>query len=388
VYPIIKSGLDQNPSDLTLEPSGNSVLVSTVQGSIYRVMLDPDPQKSCNPGTLPLPKPLFSAGVNGRVDGITYDNSGKLFVVVNEKEVYQIDPTNGNVIKQTAAGVVTCVDPNGKQTDCGLDGMTFDPVTGDLWVSARLVNSLMEITTDLKSSNQFAKNMIRSPDGLESDGKGNIFVAAEDTNVYQYNIATNTATMKNAVPGLDDLAPLTGAGSPPGYVEICKQGDTTNPPPNQLYQFTVTAAGFTSGQLEVPLGDCSGSVQVPSGTVTITETPVIGVLVDNVTAYSYDQYGNYINELLTWTPPDLNANVGVMPGDVSLETVATFTNYEQQQFGQLKICKIAGQGVMVGTAFTFSVTAPGYAKMYTIGAGPAGQGGTASWLTRSRLTPS
>ena len=160
-----------------------------------------------------------------------------------------------------------------------------------------------------------------------------------------------------------------------GYLEICKQGNTQYPPPNQVYDFTATASMFSSGTVQVPLGSCSGPLHVPSGDLTVSETPVTGVLVSDVEAYSYNQLGQYVNQLMTWTEPELSAVVGVDKGDVSLETLATFTNYAASP-GQLKICKVAGQNVAVGTPFSFTVTGPqGYRQSYTIDAGPEDQGG-------------
>ena len=162
-----------------------------------------------------------------------------------------------------------------------------------------------------------------------------------------------------------------------GDVEICKHGNSQlGPGP---YGFTVTAPLFSTGTLQIPLGECSGSIQVPAaipnGTVTITETPTIGDLVSNVTAYSYNQLGQYVNELPAggWTEPDLYANVNVVPGDISLETEAIFTNYAAQP-GQLKICKIAGPGVPVGTPFYFFY-GPFWQDEITVEAGPPDQGG-------------
>ncbi len=164
-----------------------------------------------------------------------------------------------------------------------------------------------------------------------------------------------------------------------GHVEICKAGNTRYPPPNQLYDFTVTAPFFRSGPIQVPLGDCSGPIQVPSATLpnadTITETPVLGVLVSDVTAIAYNSLGMEINQLGSWTLPDLNATVGVQAGDVSLETVAIFTNYMVQNDGQLKICKIAGQPGALNQYFTFTVTDPLGQQQYMIPAGLPDQGG-------------
>jgi hypothetical protein len=64
-------------------------------------------------------------------------------------------------------------------------------------------------------------------------------------------------------------------------------------------------------------------------------------------------------------------------GDTSTETIVTFTNYEAPP-GQLKVCKIAGAGVAVGTSFSFTVgTNPDFPPtiMGTVEAGPPTEGG-------------
>ena len=158
-----------------------------------------------------------------------------------------------------------------------------------------------------------------------------------------------------------------------GYVEICKQGNPEYPPPNQLYDFTATAPLFSSGTIQVPLGECSGAIEVPSGQVTITEAPTIGVLVSDVTACSYNVFGECVPDLISWTQPDLFATVPVTQGGVSSETLTTFTNYAASP-GQLKVCKIAGLGTPVGGGieYTFNVTG---APPFQLEAGPADQGG-------------
>lgn len=139
-----------------------------------------------------------------------------------------------------------------------------------------------------------------------------------------------------------------------GYMELCKQSDPDYPV-NGTFNFTLTAPFFSYGPVGVPVGSCSPPIEVPSGEITINEAPQIGVAVENVTAYSYDQFGNYIDELDSWTPPNLTATVSVMPGGVNLETIATFTNYAAPP-GQLKICKVAGTRDLVDMPFTFNVT--------------------------------
>lgn len=160
-----------------------------------------------------------------------------------------------------------------------------------------------------------------------------------------------------------------------GYIEVCKQ---SNPafPVKGTFNFTVTTPMYSSGPEGVPVGECSGPIQVPPGNVTVTETPQAGVSVSDVTAYSYSSGGAYIDQLVSWPAPNppnppnpYAAVVGVASGnDVALETIATFTNSSAEgQTGQLKICKIAGTGVKVGTPYHFTV---GSSK-YTVEAGPA-----------------
>jgi len=155
-----------------------------------------------------------------------------------------------------------------------------------------------------------------------------------------------------------------------GYLEICKQSNP-NYPVTGTFDFTASAPQFSSGTIQVPVGECSGPVEVPSGQVTVTETPTIGDLVSNVTACSYNEFGECVPDLISWTLPDLYATVPVATGGVSSETLTTFTNYAASP-GQLKVCKIAGLGTPVGTEFTFTVTG---IQPFQVQAGPPGQGG-------------
>ena len=155
-----------------------------------------------------------------------------------------------------------------------------------------------------------------------------------------------------------------------GYVEICKQSNP-NYPVTGTFDFMATAPFFNSGTIQVPVGECSGPVEVPSGQVTVTETPTIGDLVSDVTACSYNEFGECVPDLISWTLPDLYATVPVATGGVSSETLTTFTNYAAFP-GQLKVCKIAGLGTPVGTEFTFTVTG---IPSFQVQAGPPSQGG-------------
>jgi hypothetical protein len=158
-----------------------------------------------------------------------------------------------------------------------------------------------------------------------------------------------------------------------GYLEICKQTDPVRRV-SGIFDFVATAPFFNSGVIEVPVGECSGAIAAPAGTVTLTEAPAIGGAVSNISAYGYNQNGYKVNRLLSSNIPNQTANVTVVQGGINLETVATFTNYAPPP-GTLKVCKIAGPGVTVGTPFTFNITG---LRPIQIEAGPADQGGFCS----------
>jgi hypothetical protein len=156
-----------------------------------------------------------------------------------------------------------------------------------------------------------------------------------------------------------------------GFIEICKSSDPNHPVTGS---FTFTAPDFNSGPISVPVGQCSGSIKATAGAVTVTETPVLGVAVSNVTAIAYDELGFQHNELDSWTLPELHAIVNVMPGDEDEETLTTFTNYAAPP-GEFKLCKIAADQFTLGQVFQFTVTTLHTRDVYLITAGPPSQGG-------------
>ncbi len=170
----------------------------------------------------------------------------------------------------------------------------------------------------------------------------------------------------------------------PGYIEICKASDPSYPVTGRPPVHGDDARLQQRSNL-IPVGQCSGSIRIPSGAVTVTETPVLGVAVSDVTALAYDELGFQHNELDSWTLPDLQAVVNVNPGDVEEETLTTFTNYAAPP-GLLKLCKIAGSGTPVGTPFVFTVTAGGTRNTYTIKRVRRTRVATAWRLAHSRLT--
>jgi sugar lactone lactonase YvrE len=193
--------------DLALEPSLTSFLVSDANNNrLDRISLAGGLINSLNV--------QYAPGQAGRPDGVIYDSSGRLFVNVSTgftnspSHIEQIDPTTGAILHSNSlAGIF-------------LDGLTYDSSTGMLWASdynnGRIVeidpNNLSLTTVFTPSGASIANG---GPDGIVSDGLGNLFIASRANNtIIEYNIATNTATAVGAVSGLDDLAPAAGLGAP------------------------------------------------------------------------------------------------------------------------------------------------------------------------------
>ena len=219
-------------------------------------------------------------------------------------------------------------------------------------------------------------------DGLNVAGNPTLTVWLT-TNQDIYSLSVHKFTTNNSFV----LAAPTIA---PGYMEVCKASSTAYPVTGS-FNFTITTASTgtpttppgAAGQslIAVPVGACSGPMLVPAGATTIAETEPSGVSLSSVVASGYDPVTFLVdNRLISSDPPAGSAVVTVVSGDVPNETLATFTNQAnngQGTAGQLKICKIAGAGVPVGTKFNFTATSTSSAitQTYTVPAGPASDGG-------------
>jgi hypothetical protein len=143
----------------------------------------------------------------------------------------------------------------------------------------------------------------------------------------------------------------TQAASGTGFLEICKEADG----PSVSGDFAFEVGGRT---VVVPVGACSAPLELPAGTATVVEVAVDGYSVSDIRAFPAERMVGRI--LATGT-----VQVTVPAGDVSTETVVTFAN--RAELAPVKICKVAGAGVAVGTDFTFLAGA----RTVTVPAGPA-----------------
>ncbi len=260
--------------DITLEPGGNSILLTEfANGNIDRIDLTTHAVTR------------LSSGIS-EPQGITYDNKGNLFVVAGGTDsLDQIDPTTGAVLKTITLNATGL-----------LDGVTYDPVTSAFWVSDNsggLVEVSNYLTTPMVQEFLAPSAAGGVYDGVESDGQGNIYVAAYSNHIVQYTIATNTFTALTSINGLDDLAPIVGTGSTGGATTITWQSQVTNLQGGQTLPVTLGGSvAFTNqgtpGTLTLPgtsitgLAEACTTIVTPLPTVSMT-APADGTVTNNST---------------------------------------------------------------------------------------------------------
>jgi hypothetical protein len=122
--------------------------------------------------------------------------------------------------------------------------------------------------------------------------------------------------------------------------------------------FTFTVEDRT---VTVAAGQCSPSIRVLAGDVTVTEVPSIGYALANCTTVPSGR-------LVACHRQAGQAVVRVAAGGIAKQTIVTFTN--RRASGTLKVCKVAGDGVAQGSSHSFLVD--GQRVVVKAGAAPGG----------------
>lgn len=181
--------------DLAIEPGGQTMLIAIYSpGAIVRFNF-------ATGTTTVLTKKL------GSCDGIAYDPYGNLYAVANHNTIVQINPVTGAILNTLV------LEPHYKVN--GGDGLTYDSYSGSLWTTHNGTTGygLVQIPVTSaglgSSSSLYLTPTVRAPDGIKSDGKGNLYIGAIWT-VAVYNIPTNTVTKNIAVKGADGVSLVPG----------------------------------------------------------------------------------------------------------------------------------------------------------------------------------
>jgi ligand-binding sensor domain-containing protein len=184
----------KNALDLMIEPGGQTMLIAVYTGQILRYNF-------ATGATTVLLK------VHETFDGIAYDPYGNLYAVAGHNTIIQIDPVAGAILNTLV------LEPHHGIN--GGDGMTYDSYTGCLWVThdGTTGNGLLQIpitAAGLGSTFSFYPTpLVHAPDGIKSDGKGNLYIGAIWT-LAVYNIPTNTITQNVTVKGADGVSLVPG----------------------------------------------------------------------------------------------------------------------------------------------------------------------------------
>ena len=100
-----------------------------------------------------------------------------------------------------------------------------------------------------------------------------------------------------------------------GYIEICKD-DTPVGSLSGLFSFTIAGQ---SGTFSTPVGACTPDFELPDGLATITELPAADATFVSVSTFPDDR-------LISFDAETETAVVLIADGDISTETVVTFTD--------------------------------------------------------------
>jgi hypothetical protein len=143
------------------------------------------------------------------------------------------------------------------------------------------------------------------------------------------------------------IVTFTNKNVPPppknGLVKICKKAGPGVKPGST---FTFTLATRATRSVDVKAGFCSSPQEVPVGNLTVTEKATNGLRVSDITV---DPAGARVGSA------DLTAGTVTVAVEASrVVTEVTFTNRSAEP-GTLKVCKVAGTGVVRGTPFRFTV---------------------------------
>ena len=123
-----------------------------------------------------------------------------------------------------------------------------------------------------------------------------------------------------------------------GMIEICKDDS----PDGSLSGLSTFAIAGQAGTVAVLVGACSPAIQLPDGFASITELAQPGTTLLSVVTFPNDR-------LISFDPTTRTAVVLITPGDISTQTVITFTN------GPVSGVPEPATGWLLGLGLTFCV---------------------------------
>ena len=121
-----------------------------------------------------------------------------------------------------------------------------------------------------------------------------------------------------------------------GFIEICKDN---SPAAGSLSGLATFAIAGQTGTVAVLVGACSPALQLPDGFATVTELLQPGTTLLGVFTFPNDR-------LISFDPVTRSAVVLIAPGDISTETVITFTNAPVSSVPEPRTAWLFGLGLI------------------------------------------
>ena len=198
VNTVLLSGI-KYARDLFIEPGGQTMLIAIyTPGEILRYNFSTGT-------TTVLAKKLVTC------DGIAYDAYGNLYAVANHNTIVQINPVTGAILNTLV------LEPHDGVN--GGDGLTYDSYSQSLWAThfGTTGRGLIQIPTSSSGFTSAGFNLYLfpsegssiAPDGIKSDGKGNLYVGAINT-AFVYNIPSGQISEIVVVGGADGVSLVPG----------------------------------------------------------------------------------------------------------------------------------------------------------------------------------
>jgi len=100
-----------------------------------------------------------------------------------------------------------------------------------------------------------------------------------------------------------------------GFLEVCKDSVPLDSL-GGLFSFTIAGQ---SGTFEAPVGACTSAIELPDGEAVISEVPQEGAMLFSIFTFPEERLISFDLSLGT-------ATVQIVEGDISTQTVVTFTN--------------------------------------------------------------
>jgi DNA-binding beta-propeller fold protein YncE len=147
-----------------------------------------------------------SAKLGSSLDGLAYDPAGNLYAVVSHNTICQLNPNTGAILQTLV------LEPHYKVN--GGDGLLYDNFTHNLWAThdGTQGNGLIEIPLTATKPPRLGSPIFRQtgklhvPDGIITDGVGNLYIGEGLQFLTQYSIPKNAIIKRVLVKGIDSPA--------------------------------------------------------------------------------------------------------------------------------------------------------------------------------------